>query len=118
MFRRCPHQCAACKQRRKLQKFSPRNLKLYGLFSQVNGAEEPACSGLLSIRKERSILQRCVLPDHGEDVQIVANYFWQGPVVSELVRLMASRSSRALTVSFNMNNGEPPLDRAAVQGKK
>jgi len=41
----------------------------------------------------------------GEDVQIVANYFWQGPVVSELVRLMASRSSRALTVSFNMNNG-------------
>ena len=48
---------------------------------------------------------RYLLPDNGEDVQIVANYFWQGPVVSELVRLMASRSSRALTVSFNMNNG-------------
>jgi len=54
-------------------------------------------------RKKYSILLRCI--EHHEHVQIVANYFWLGPVVSEPVRLPASRRSIASAVSFNITIG-------------
>jgi hypothetical protein len=60
------------------------------------------------------------LREHHEHVQVVANYFWLGPVVSEAVRLMVSRRSSALTVSFIMKNGchRHSVRAALMQGKE